>query len=56
MRELPNLIAVGFFLIALIIILFGSGLKVIYSSGFFIILGLVLIINAKVKRKAHQNN
>jgi len=49
MKKLPLLIAIGCFLVALIIILFGSGLKVIYSSGLFIILGIVLLINAKNK-------
>jgi len=50
MKKLPLYTAVGCFLIALIIILFASGLKVIYSSGFFIILGIVLLVNAKGKK------
>jgi hypothetical protein len=50
MKKVPLIIALGCFFIALIIILFGSGLKVIYSGGFFIILGIVLLVNAKGKK------
>jgi hypothetical protein len=54
-QELKNMkkpelfIALIWFVIALIIFIFGSGLRVIYSGGFFIMLGIVTLISARRK-------
>jgi hypothetical protein len=50
-KNLPLLFAIACFVVALLIFLFGSGLKVIYSGGFFILLGIILLLNAKRKDK-----
>jgi len=39
------------FIIALMIIIFGSGLRVVYSSALFILFGIILTLNAVIRSK-----
>ena len=47
MRKLPLGLAVVSFLIALIIFVFAGGARSLYSGLFFIVLGVVLLVNAR---------
>jgi hypothetical protein len=43
-RKTQLAVSIFCFVIALLIFLFGTGLRVIYSSSFFMILGIILIV------------
>jgi len=47
MNKTPLIFGIIFLIIAILIIIFGSGLRVIYSSVLFILLGAIMIIRAK---------
>ena len=53
MQRFSLMAAIVCFAIAAVIIVSGEGLRVVYSGGFFLLLGIALLVNARrgVKRK-----
>lgn len=47
MRKSPPILAIVCFLIAIIIFVFAEGARRIYSGGFFVFLGVMLLVNAR---------
>jgi parvulin-like peptidyl-prolyl isomerase len=47
MRKLPLAIAIASFLLALIVFAFAGGARSIYSGLFFVMVGVVLLVNAR---------
>lgn len=47
MRKVPLALAVVSFLLALVIFAFAGGARAIYSGLFFIVIGVVLLMNAR---------
>jgi hypothetical protein len=48
LKLIPGLVSI---ILAGIIFIFGSGLKVFYSGGFFLLLGIILLLNARKEVK-----
>jgi hypothetical protein len=44
--------AVACFAVAAVIVLFGEGLRVVYSGGFFLLMGIIMLINARRSGKS----
>ncbi len=53
MRRTPMILGIVFLVLAAVVFLFGTGIRVLYSGGFFVMLGIVLLLNAK--RSAHNS-
>ncbi len=53
MRKAPMILGIVFLVLAVAVFLFGTGMRVLYSGGFFVLLGIVLLLNAK--RSAHNS-
>jgi len=47
MRKLPLVLAVASFVLAIIIFVFAEGARSIYSGAFFVLIGIVLLLNAR---------
>ena len=47
MQNLPLVLAFFSFLVAIIVLIFADGARSIYSGLFFIMLGVVLLLNAR---------
>ena len=47
MQRTSLIIAIVCLAVAAVIVIFGEGLRVIYSGGFFVLMGIVMLINAR---------
>ena len=47
MRKTYMIPAIGCFAVAAVIVIFGEGLRVVYSGGFFLLMGVIMLINAR---------
>ena len=55
MRKLPLVLAVVSFLLAVIVFVFAEGARSVYSGLFFVVLGVVSLVNARRReRKATE--
>ena len=55
LNKIHVIIGIGCLLVALAIIIFGSGLRILYSGGFFVLLGIFLFIRV-IRDKKKQNS
>lgn len=55
MRKLPLALAIGSFLLALIIFASAGGARSIYSGLLFVVLGVVLLVNARRSEKRNPD-
>ena len=55
MNKIHMIIGMGCLLVALAIIIFGSGLRVLYSGVFFVLLGIFIFVRV-IQDKKKQNS
>jgi peptidoglycan/LPS O-acetylase OafA/YrhL len=47
MRTSNTILATACFILAIVIFVFAEGLRVVYSGGFFVLLGVVLLLSGR---------
>ena len=47
LQKTSLIVAILCFAVATVIVLFGEGLRVVYSGGFFVLMGIVMLVNSR---------
>ena len=50
MRNLPFVLAIASFILAIVVFIYGGGARSIYGGVFFVLIGIVLLTNARRKK------